>query len=93
MAAKLTSFTPKFKLKYDNLENIKTDRVSTIVFNLLQIKQSKLFFFGTQATFAKFSVDVPLITLEKFGSCQEPLLQFSGQNFTNFLEEVSANRH
>ena len=26
-------FIPKFKLKYDNLENIKTDRVSAVVVN------------------------------------------------------------
>ena len=34
---------PKFKLKYHDLENIKTDRVNTVVFNLLQIKHSKFF--------------------------------------------------
>ena len=28
----------KFKLKYDNLENIKTDCVNTVVFNLHEIK-------------------------------------------------------
>ena len=38
-------FIPKFKLKYDDLENIKTDPVNTIVFTLHQIKQSN--FFGT----------------------------------------------
>ena len=38
-------FIPKFKLKYDNIENIKTDRVNTVVFNLHEIKQLK--FFGT----------------------------------------------
>ena len=37
----LDCFMPKFKLKYDDLENIKTDRVNTVVFNLHQIKQSK----------------------------------------------------
>ena len=41
----LDCFTPKFKLKYDDLENIKADRVDTVVFNLHQIKQS--FFFDT----------------------------------------------
>ena len=40
----LDCFIPKFKLKYDDLENIKTDRVNTVVFNLHQIKQSKFFF-------------------------------------------------
>ena len=34
---------PKFKLKYDNLENIGTDRVNTVVFNLHEIKQLKFF--------------------------------------------------
>ena len=29
----------KFKLKYDNLENIKTHRVNTVVFNLHKTKQ------------------------------------------------------
>ena len=29
----LDCFTPKFKLEYDDLENIKTDRVNTVVFN------------------------------------------------------------
>ena len=39
----LDCFIPKFKLKYDNLENIKTDRVNIVVFNLHQIKQLKFF--------------------------------------------------
>ena len=39
----LDCFIPKFKLEYDNLENIKTERVNTVVFNLHQIKQSKFF--------------------------------------------------
>ena len=29
----LDCFIPKFKLKYDNLENIKTDRANTVVFS------------------------------------------------------------
>ena len=39
----LDCFIPKFKLKYDDLENIKTDRVNTVVFNLHEIKQLKFF--------------------------------------------------
>ena len=39
----LDCFIPKFKLKYDDLENIKTDRVNTVVFNLHEIKQLKYF--------------------------------------------------
>ena len=39
----LDCFIPKFKLKYDDLENIKTDRVNTVLFNLHQIKQLKFF--------------------------------------------------
>ena len=39
----LDCFVPKFKFKYDNLESIKIDRENTVVFNLLQIKQSKFF--------------------------------------------------
>ena len=38
-------FTPNIKLKYEDSENIKTDRVDTVVFNLHQIKQRN--FFGT----------------------------------------------
>ena len=41
----LDCFIPKFKLGYDDLENIKTDSVNTVVFNLHQIKHLK--FFGT----------------------------------------------
>ena len=41
----LDFFIPKFKLEYDDLENIKTDRVNAFVFNLHQIKRLK--FFGT----------------------------------------------
>ena len=39
-------FYTKIKLKYDDLENVKTDRVNTVVFNLHKYKQLK-FFFGT----------------------------------------------
>ena len=39
----LDCFIPKFKLKYEDLQNVKIDSVSTVVFNLLQIKQSKFF--------------------------------------------------
>ena len=37
----LDCFIPKFKLEYDDLENIKTDRVNAVVFNLNQIKRLK----------------------------------------------------
>ena len=36
----LDCFIPTFKLEYDDLENIKTDRVNTVVLHLHQIKQS-----------------------------------------------------
>ena len=39
----LDCFIPKFKLEYDDLENIKTASVSTVVFNLHQIKRLKFF--------------------------------------------------
>ena len=42
----LDCFIPKFKLEYDNLENIKTDFVNIVVFNLHQIKRLK-FSLGT----------------------------------------------
>ena len=42
----LDCFIPNFKLKYEDSENIKADCVSTVVFNLHQIKR-RAFFFGT----------------------------------------------
>ena len=39
----LDCFIPNFKLKYDDSENIKEDRVSTVVFNLRQIKRWAFF--------------------------------------------------
>ena len=39
----LDCFIPKFKLEYDDLENIKTDRVNAVVFNSHQIKRLKFF--------------------------------------------------
>ena len=44
----LDCFIPKFTLKYDYLENIKTDRVNIVFFNLHQISQS---FFGNTRYF------------------------------------------
>ena len=44
----LDCFVPNFKLQYDNLENIKTDRANTVIFNLHQIKQSKFFFWDNR---------------------------------------------
>ena len=40
----LDCFIPKFKLTYDDLENMKTDRVNTVVFNSHKIEQLKFFF-------------------------------------------------
>ena len=39
----LDCFIPKFKLEYDDLENVKTDYVNTVIFNLHQIKCLKFF--------------------------------------------------
>ena len=39
----LDCFIPIFKLEYNNLENIKTDRVNAVIFNLHQIKHLKFF--------------------------------------------------
>ena len=39
----LDCFVPKFKSEYNNLENIKTDCVNTVVFNLHEIKRLKFF--------------------------------------------------
>ena len=41
---------PNFKLKYKISENIKVDRVDTVVFNLHQIKH-QVYFFGTPGRF------------------------------------------
>ena len=41
----LDCLIPSFKLKHEDLENIKTDCVSTVVFNLHQIKR-RAFFMG-----------------------------------------------
>ena len=59
----LDCFIPNFKLKYEYSENIKTDRVSTVVFNLQQIKRGA-FFFGHSVylawmTFAQFRFTLP----------------------------------
>ena len=35
-------FIPNFKLKYENSENIKTDFVDTVIFNLRQIKERNI---------------------------------------------------
>ena len=39
----LDCFIPTFKLEYDDLENIKADRVNAVVFDLHQIKRLKFF--------------------------------------------------
>ena len=39
----LDCFIPKFKLEYDDFENIKTDSVNAVVFSLHQIKRLKFF--------------------------------------------------
>ena len=39
----LDCFIPNFKLKYEDLENIKTHHVDIVVFKLHQIKQRKFF--------------------------------------------------
>ena len=41
----LNCFIPNFKLKYEESENIKADRVSTVVFNLNQTSDMRSFFF------------------------------------------------
>ena len=39
----LDYFIPKFKLEYDDLENIRADRVDAVVFNSHQIKRLRFF--------------------------------------------------
>ena len=43
----LDCFIPNFKLKYENSENIKADRVNKVIVNLHQIKQTRGTFWGT----------------------------------------------
>ena len=38
----LDCFIPNFRLKYENLETMKIDRVDTVVFKLHQIKQGNI---------------------------------------------------
>ena len=59
----LDCFMAKFKLEYDDLENIKTDRVNAVVFNLHQVK--RLNFFGTPCTKAS-AVKISESELEYF---------------------------
>ena len=42
----LDCFIPSFKLKYEESENIQTDCVNTVVFNLHQIRKMNFFFEG-----------------------------------------------
>ena len=42
-SAKFQPIWDCFKLEYDDLENIKTDRVNAVVYNLHQIKRLKFF--------------------------------------------------
>ena len=42
----LDCFIPNFKLKYEDLESIKADRVNTVAFNLHQIKRRAFFLLG-----------------------------------------------
>ena len=44
----LDCFIPKFKLEYDDLENIKTDRVNAVFFQLTSNQTFKLFFGDTR---------------------------------------------
>ena len=44
----LDGFIPNVRLKYENSENIKTDRANTVVFNLHQIERQACF--GTPQT-------------------------------------------
>ena len=55
----LDCFIPKFKLKYDDLENINTELVNTVVFNLHQIKRFK--FFGRHPVLGQLTVDKKVI--------------------------------
>ena len=41
------AFIPNFKLKYEDSKNIKADRVTTVIFNLHQIK-CRAFFWDTR---------------------------------------------
>ena len=57
----LDCFIPKFKLEYDDLENIKTGRVNAVVLNLHQIKRLK-FFWGHPVFTEELIVQLSLIT-------------------------------
>ena len=47
----LDYFIPNFKFKYEDSENIKEDRVNTVVFNLHKIKGRAFFLWDTRYNF------------------------------------------
>ena len=47
----LDCFIPHFKLKYEDSENVKANRIDVVIFKLHQIKQRK--FFGTPGKVSK----------------------------------------
>ena len=61
----LDCFIPNFKLKYEDLENIKADRVNTIVFNLHEIKR-RAFFGDTRYIRTLTSVPFQFICISDF---------------------------
>ena len=68
----LDCFIPKLKLEYDDLENIKTDSVNTVVFNLHQIKRLK--FFGTPGIGVR--LDLFYLTHDIFRTFRSSAVQF-----------------
>ena len=63
-------------LEYDHLENIKTDCVNTVVFNLHQIKHLK-FFLGHPVAFATLT---SLLTFKNYHSGLDFLLRNINNN-------------
>ena len=60
LSTNLDWFIPNFKLKYEGSENIKADRVSTVVFNLHQIKR-RAFFLGHPVYLSIYITNLPLL--------------------------------
>ena len=87
----LDCFIPKFKLEYDDSENIKTDCVNAVFFNLHQIKCLMFLFWGHPAYFLFMKskrtnfAGAPLIILESLRFPQRGRQRERHNSFFSFL--------
>ena len=72
----LDCLIPNFKLKYEDSENVKAERLNVVVFNLHQIKR-RAFFFGTLGRISWFQfVSSYKLLKSYFGTCLNFLCWF-----------------